>query len=206
MAVFLMNKMFIGFQPGTNKINSDVGKFRQAAALKRPELVPWDMEELQLVSLTEVGKVTRKGFGRSAQAVVESIYHEPMFYYHLKEYPATKKSAIILVQTSKYEFVYRIRPKDIQVFINEEYYGSILPDGTLLGSDRRSALGGIDRRDTRRCSIFAGELELGAVTLPEHRSSVNARAFDIDEKMNEEQFLLFMVLGIYDVVLHLNEK
>jgi len=205
MAVFLMNKMFIGFQPGTNKINSDVGKFRSQAAAKRPDLVPWTMEELSLVSLKEVNKVTRKGFGRSAQAIVESIYHEPMFYYYLKEYPATKKSAIILVQTSNFEFVYRIRTKDIQVFINEEYYGSILPDGSLLGSDRRTVIGGIDRRDHRRSTIHAGKLELGAVTLPEHQSSINARAFDIDEKMDEQQFLLFMVLGIYDVVLHLNE-
>lgn len=205
MAVYLMNRMFFGIQPGSNRINSDVSKFREKAAVKKPELVPWNQEELELVSLTEIDKVARKGFGRSAQAVVESIYHEPMFFYYYKEYPATKRSIIILAQTHRFEFVYRIKGSDIQVFINEEYFGSIRSDGALLASDRRAVLGGIDRSNHRRCKIFAGKVELGAVILPEHESSVNARAFDIDEQMNDEQFIIFMVLGIYDVILHLNE-
>lgn len=201
-----MNRTFFGIQPGSSKINSDVSKFRTLAQTHQPNLVPWTQEELELVSHTEINRVTRKGFGRSAQALVESIYHEPMFYYYYKEYPATKKSSILLAQTHNYEFVYRIRAKETQVFINEEYFGSLQNDGTLLAEDKRTVLGGIDRTNHLRCPIYADNVMLGSVVLPEHDTAINARAFDVDEKMSEHQFIVFMTLGIYDIVMHLNGK
>jgi len=82
MAIYLMNKTFIGFQPGSNRINSDVSRFRDLAGKWKSELVPWSFEETELFSLTEINKVKKKGFGKSGEAVVESIYHEPMLYYY----------------------------------------------------------------------------------------------------------------------------
>ncbi|MBK8503078.1 MAG: hypothetical protein IPL46_13215 [Saprospiraceae bacterium] len=132
MAVYMMNKTFIGFQPGTNKINSDVARFRELAAKWKPELVPWSYEETELFSLHEVNKVSKKGFGKSGEAIVQSIYHEPMLYYYLKEYPATQRNAIIFAQTARYEIVYRMRAKGTQIFVNEDFVGTIDGTGVLL--------------------------------------------------------------------------
>lgn len=204
IAIYLMNKTFIGFQPGTNKINSDVSRFRELASKWKTELVPWSFEETELFSLTEINKVTKKGFGRSAEAVVQSIYHEPMLYYYYKEYPATQRNAIIFAQTTRYEIVYRIRTKGTQVFVNEEFVGTIDPTGMFYREADRMVLGKIDRSESVRTKIFVGEKRVGSLLIPQEKSVVSPRAFDMDEKLEPQAHILFMVQAIHEVIHYLN--
>jgi hypothetical protein len=204
MAVYLMNKTFIGFQPGTNKINSDVARFRELAAKWKPELVPWSYEETELFSLHEENKVSKKGFGRSGEAIVQSIYHEPMLYYYYKEYPATQRNAIIFAQTGRYEIVYRIRAKGTQVFVNEEFVGTIDGTGIFYREAERLVLGAVDRKDPLRILIKVGEKQVGTFMIPIEKSVVRTRAFDMDEKLDDQAQLLFMILAIHEVVSYLN--
>ena len=200
---YLMNKMFIGFQPGSSRVNSDVNRFRSQAEKWREELVPWKQEELGLVSLSERNKVTKKGFGRSSEGVIESIYHEPMLYYYYKEYPATSRNALLFVRTNRYEMVYRIKQKSTQVFVNEQHMGTIFPDGSLRSTDGTD-LGRIDRSDPYIRPIGLGSGQMGSVIFPSEEINIKPRAFDIDEQMDEGQRLLFMILGIHEIVLHLS--
>jgi len=203
MAIYLMNKMFLGIKPGTKKVNTDVSKFRDQAAQWKEQLVPWNEEEMELFSLAQSNQVSRRGFGRSFEGVVQSIYHEPMLYYHYKEYPASKRNAIIFAQTAKYEMVYRIRAKNTQVFVNESFLGTIEQDGTLHHPEQDQVYGRVMRQDLYRRPIFIDNQEMGAVVLPMSKSNVNPRAFDLDEKMEEGQQVFFMVLGIHEVILYL---
>ena len=204
MAVYLMNKTFIGFQPGTNKINSDVARFRDLAAKWKPELVPWSYDETELFSLHEVNKVSKKGFGKSGEAIVQSIYHEPMLYYYFKEYPATQRNAIIFAQTARYEIVYRIRAKGTQVFVNEEFVGTIDGSGVFYNEAERLMLGKIDRSDPLRVAIKVGEQPVGTFMIPVEKSVIRTRAFDMDARLDDQAQLLFMVQAIHEVVLYLN--
>lgn len=204
MAIYLMNKTFIGFQPGTNRVNSDVARFRSLAAKWKTELVPWSYEETELFSMTEINKVSKKGFGKSGEAIVESIYHEPMLYYYYKEYPATQRNAIVFAQTARYEIVYRIRAKGTQVFVNEEFAGSIDPSGVFYREADRLVLGKIDRTDSNRIKISVGDQRVGTFVIPFEKSVVSQRAFDMDEKLDPQGHLLFMIQGIYEVVMYLN--
>ena len=204
MAIYLMNKTFIGFQPGSNRVNSDVARFRELAAKWKTELVPWSYEETELFSLTEVNKVTKKGFGKSGEAIVQSIYHEPMLYYYYKEYPATQRNAIIFAQTARYEIVYRLRAKGIQVFVNEEFAGTIDPSGVFYREADRLVLGKIDRTDSSRIRIIVGETQVGSLLIPFEKSTVSPRAFDMDENLDASAHLLFMVMAIHEVVQYLN--
>ena len=129
IAVYLMNKMFLGFQPGSNRINHDVDRFRQQAETWKPKLVPWSQEELELCSISEQHTVSKKGFGKSREAVIQSIYHEPMAYYYFKQYPATSKSTILFLRFSGNEIVYRTKGKTTQIFIDENHEGSLSPIG-----------------------------------------------------------------------------
>ncbi len=203
MSVYLMNKMFIGFQPGSSRVNTDVNRFRSQANKWKDELVPWKQEELSLVSLSERNKVSKRGFGRSSEGIVESIYHEPMLYYYYKEYPATSRNALLFVQTHRYEMVYRMKQKATQVFVNEEHIGSLLPDGSLR-SNQGEVMGSIDRRDPYIRPIVLEDILVGSVLFPSEELNIKPRAFDIDEQMNDEQRLLFMILGIHEIVLHLS--
>lgn len=204
MAVYLMNKTFIGFQPGTKKINTDVSRFRDLASKWKPELVPWSYEETELFSLTEINKVAKKGFGKSGEAIVQSIYHEPMLYYYYKEYPATQKNAIIFAQTSRYEIVYRIRAKGTQVFVNEEFIGTIDPSGIFYHQAEKTILGGIDRTLSQQYSIKVGEVQAGSFIIPAEKSPISQRAFDLDIKLDAHAHLLFMIQAIHEVILYLN--
>jgi hypothetical protein len=203
MAVFLMNKMFIGFQPGSSRINSDVGRFRKQAQKWKSELIPWNDEELTLFSLKQSNQVAKRGFGRSFEGVVQSIYHEPMLYYNYKEYPATKKNAVLFAQTARYEMVYRIRNKDTQVFVNEVFFGTLKGDGTLLQDNGRKIAAHIARKSPYRREISIGDKMVGSVIFPEDSPSVSPRAFDMDEKMGEEESLYFIVLGVHEVIHHI---
>ncbi len=200
MVVYLMNKMFLGIKPGSKKVNTDVNKFREQAVKWKDQLVPWNLEEMELFSLAQSNQVSRRGFGRSFEGIIQSIYHEPMLFYNYKEYPASKRNAIIFAQTAKYEMVYRIRSKATQVFVNESFLGTIEPDGTLHHPERGEVFGRIDRSQTYRRPITLDDIEMGAVVLPDSKPNVNPRAFEIDEKMDERQQVLFMVLGIYEVI------
>jgi hypothetical protein len=203
MAVYLMNKMFIGFQPGSKKVNSDVSRFREQAAKWKDQLITWNEEEIELFSFVQSNQVSRRGFGKSFEGVIQSIYHEPMLYYHYKEYPSAKKNAIIFARTHKYEIVYRIRAKVTQVFVNESYLGSINPDGTLEHTQKKETFGRVIQKDPYRKPILIGDREMGSVVLPAEKSKVNPRAFDLDEKMDEREQVLFMVMGIYEVIHHI---
>ncbi len=206
MAVYLMNRTFIGFQPGTNKINSDVGKFRSLASKWKPELVPWNSEETELFSLNESNKVGRKGFGRSAEAIIQSIYHEPLLYYYYKEYPATKRNAVLLAQTARYEIVYRIRSKGTQVFVNEDFVGTIGSDGNLYRESERKLLGSVESKTPSHHSVIVQGREVGTMYFPQEKTNVPTRVFDMDEKLADDQHLLFMVQVIYVVVRYLVQK
>ncbi len=206
MAVYLMNKMFIGFQPGSNRINSDVGKFREKAQGYGGELVPWNNEELELFSFNQTNQVAKRGFGRSYEGVVQSIYHEPMLYYSYKEYPATNKNAIVFARTAQYELVYRIRAKGTQIFVNEDFYGTLTTDGSLRRNGGKKVLGSIHRNHPQFKEIILGEKILGRVVIPTEKPVISPRAFDLDEKMDQDEQLFFMVLGIYEVIMHLSSR
>lgn len=201
-SVFLMNKMFFGFQPGSNKINSDVQRFRNQAEKWKAELVPWEQEELELLSMSEQNKVSRKGFGKSAEGVLQSIYHEPMLYYYYKEYPATSKNAILFTNSSKYEMVYRIKQKSTQVFVNEKHHGTIKPDGSFLGPDGQF-IGKLDRSMPSRYEIEVGDKVMGSIIFPTEELKIRPRAFEIDETMDQPERLAFMIQGIYEIILYL---
>ena len=206
MGIYLMNKMFFGFQPGSKRINSDVGKFRTNAQKHKDELIPWHYDELELFSLNQKNLVSKRGFGRSFEGLVLSIYHEPMLYYYYKEYPATKKNAILFAQTSRYEIVYRIRAKSTQIFVNESFVGSLELDGRLTQNKGRDLLARIDRKNPYMREIYLTEKLMGSVILPSEAPKISPRAFEIDEKMDEQQLLLFIVLGVHEIVDHLTHQ
>ncbi|MBK8503077.1 MAG: hypothetical protein IPL46_13210 [Saprospiraceae bacterium] len=65
-------------------------------------------------------------------------------------------------------------------------------------------LGSIDRTDPSRISIKVGERQVGAFLIPIEKSVVRTRAFDMDEKLDDQAQLLFMIQAIHEVVLYLN--
>jgi len=203
MAVYLMNKAFFGFQPGTNKVNSDVAKFRGLAAKWKEELVKWSFEETELFSLSETNKVAKKGFGKSVEAIVQSIYHEPMLYYYYKEYPSAQKNAILFCQTNRYEIVYRIRPKGTQVFVNESFTGTIDANGSFYRESDKALIGMVNQSNPYMMPVKVGDLEIGTILFPTEKSNIQPRAFEMDEKVDEERHLLFMIQSIYQIALYL---
>ena len=205
MAVYLMNKMFFGFKPGSKRVNSDISRFREQANAWKPELVPWNNEEIELFSLVQTNQISKRGFGKSFEGIIQSIYYEPMLYYYYKEYPAAKKNAIIFTKTANFEIVYRIRAKATQVFVNESYLGSISPEGILEHQQKREVFGKINRGNPYRRPIQVGEKEMGSVVFPSEKTTVNPRVFDLEETMDEREQIIFMALGIFEIISYITQ-
>ncbi|MCB0667040.1 MAG: hypothetical protein KDC80_14505, partial [Saprospiraceae bacterium] len=107
-------------------------------------------------------------------------------------------------QTTRYEIVYRIRTKGTQVFVNEEFVGTIDPSGMFYREADRLVLGKVDRSESIRTKVYVGEARVGSLMIPQEKSVVSPRAFDMDEKLDPKAHLLFMVQAIHEVILLLN--
>ena len=82
--------------------------------------------------------------------------------------------------------------------------GSIDPSGVFYREADRLVLGKIDRSDSSRIKIYVGETRTGTFLVPLEKSVVSPRAFDMDEKLDSNAHLLFMIQAIYEVVMYLN--
>ena len=193
--------MFFGFAPSSKRINADIGRIRKKAHVWLAQLVPWSVEDLELFSFNQKGKVSKKRFGWSYEGIICSIFHESMVFYHLKKYPVSKTNAILYVRTARYEIVYRIKVKETQVFINNNYFGSLTPQGILYNKTAKNGiLGRVSESGKFRKTITINTREAGSVIFPEYQATVNPRAFEVDVRLSDTDLICFMVLGIYEVV------
>jgi hypothetical protein len=199
-----MNWLFFGVGPSSKRINANIEKIRKRADLRLSELVPWGLEDLELFSFNQKGKVLKKRLGRSVEGVISSIFHESMVYYHFKKYTVSKINGILYLRTARYEIVYRIRPKESQVFVNDNYFATLTKEGILYVRSRRKNIRGqvIDISNLRK-EIILHDMVAGYVVFPEQQASVNPRAFEISDKLEDKDILHFMVLGIFEVVKYL---
>lgn len=74
-ALYLAYFALINFQPGKAKIRSDLKKMKGEITPWIDELVPWDREELELLSSNQVNQKVKKGVIKTAKGVFTSIYH-----------------------------------------------------------------------------------------------------------------------------------
>ncbi len=199
--IYLLYQLLVNFQPGKGKINNDLRKLKEEMKPYISELVPWDKEELELLSLNQINTSTKKGFTKTAKGVFTSIYHEPLVAYAYKKYMSSKENAVIYATTSEMEFEYRIREKHTQIRINGQFIGNLANNGALYAGKSNRLLAKINKEsEGLHLPILVKDKELAMLVKPENARAVNPRAFELVSPMDKEEEALLLSLSILEMV------
>ena len=199
VAFQLFYKFVSNFQPNSKKIKADLAQIRQELKPWFEQLVPWNQEEMELLSYNQIQKSLTTGIVTYMKGIFTSIYNEPMFSYAYKRYYSATNNAILYARTSHHEFFYRIRENEIKLHIDDLYVGIIKADG-MLYSARTDRLIGRINQETGFMPIILGEKEQGVLLTGSETTKMNARAFQFVNAMNDEEEVAFLSLAILQMV------
>jgi hypothetical protein len=201
VAIYLLYQLLRNFQPGKNRVLSDFRKMRDEIKEWSDQLVPWNREEMSLLSLKQVNQKIKRGMTKTAKGIFTSIYHEPLVVYSYRKYISTQKNAILYARTSKNEFAYRIKKKGIDVNIDGQYAGALKHNGEFYGGRRNRLLAQIKRDDELQLHpITIGKREVASVLNPTKTEKHNPRAFQFLQPMESKEEKMFMALAILEMV------
>lgn len=206
--IWLMNRIYLGVQPGKNMVEADLTKIRKESQPDLDSLVKWNNEELELLSYNVERKIKKKGFGKYEAGFFKSIYQERMFYYAIKEYMATAKKIVLYARTKDHEIIYQINKNGAQVYVDSEHLGIISTNGEFVNSKSRKFFGSIKRQNKQLTKIYNEQDELlGSIKVPESwEGAINPRASDMEKELDEKDLLLFKIMSIYEILLIYIEK
>ena len=191
----------INFQPGSNKIRTDLKKMKSEIMPWIDQLVPWTKEEMELLSTNQVNQKIKKGIIKTAKGVFTSVYHEPLVAYSYKKYVSPNVNAVLFVRTSNHEFVYRMKKKGTELFIDNQPVGMISNDGLLYGGKRKRLLARINKEDNElELPIIVGDKERGTLVRSNSSGEVNARAFQFVTPMGAQEEAVFLSLAVFELV------
>jgi hypothetical protein len=191
--VQLFNQLTLS--PDTRAWRAALDKLRaRLKAMPGGALIPWESETLSLLSFNR-GYVKKAGFWNNvSEGVFTTIYQEPVVAYAMQK---AGSAGVIMARTADREFVFRIKGKETEIWINEQPFG-ILVDGALLSAGRNSKLmGRLDwKSDLAQNPVLLGDNTAAALANPGMNTSPNPRAVFLlrDLKPEEENALLAMAI------------
>ncbi len=135
-------RALLGIPPGATKINKDLAVMRQLTKPVADQLIPGKMKRsLELDVPQSGGENPEKGNGSMILGSVQSIYVEPMVTFAYMDYVKGTREALLYCRTRDLEIVYRIKKRDIDVFLNGNQVAIIDQQNIMYGLKSRSAVG-----------------------------------------------------------------
>ena len=199
--IYLLYQLILNFQPGGNKIRSDLEKLRAEMAPWFADLVPWDdKDDIELLSLNQINKSVKGGLGKTIKGVFTSIYHEPMIAYAYRRYLSSGENAVLYARTQHHEFLYRIRPKEVQISIDNQYLGTLNEKGQLIGARNNRLLAQVNTEDELVLPVQIGDKEVAGLIRPEKARQTNPRAFEYVLPMEADEEAILLSLSILQMV------
>lgn len=201
LTAYFLFQVLTNFQPGSNKILTDLRKMREEVTPWLNQLVPWTREEMELLSHNQVNKAVKKGVSPTVKGIVTSIYNEPMMVYSYKKYVSPNANGLLMVRTSHHEFVYRIRSKGVEVSIDNQLVGIIRDEKEFYHVKNNKLLARIERTEGElMLPVLVGDREVGNLNLPDPEMKANSRAFQFLAPMSKEEEALFLSLAAFEMI------
>ena len=202
--VYMLSKALPNFQPGSKRIQADLKALKGEVDQLNTELVPVDLEEIELFSHDQIKNSVRKNVGVKAKGVFTTIYHEPVLAYGMRRYISGKnKNAIMYARTAKHEFSYRYHKGEVQFGIDGKLVGTIRENGILYGGKSKRRLANINRENSVSMPVIIGDREVASMTsfrLPTKKEkNLGKRAFEfVKNDISQEEILLLLGLALHD--------
>lgn len=192
------------FSPGEKRIREELKRMQAEMDGWVGELVPIDRKELELFSLTQIKNSVKKRFTTSGKGIYTTIFEEPIVAYSYKRYLGKNAHALLYCRTAEHEYAYWIRPKGVQVVIDNKLVGTFKEDkGVLYSAQSKKMLARINRDDKKMSPIVVGEREVASVVkaLPAAKADISARAFQfVREDLTEEEEKLLLSISLLEMV------
>jgi hypothetical protein len=194
-------RAILGIPPGISRINKDLAFMRQLTKPIADQIIPWeDEKELELMALKVEVKSQKRGMDKMMVGSVQSIYFEPMVTFAYRDYVKGVREALLYCRTRNMEFVYRIKKRDIDVFLNGNQVAIIDQQGIMHGLKSRSALGSVKPYSSDLLSIVVLDREAGHLFNPLRPHSDVQRAFYLMTRLKDEEERIFLALGLYELI------
>lgn len=194
-------RALLGIPPGATRINKDLAIMRQLTKPVADQIIPWEKEkELELMALKLDIRTHKRGMDRMLLGSVLSIYVEPMVTFAYMDYVKGTREALLYCRTRDIELVYRIKKRDIDVFLNGKQVAIIDQEGIMYGLRSKSAVGRVKPYSADLLSIIILDREAGHLFNPLRPHSEVQRAFFLMSKLTDEEERIFLALGLYELI------
>lgn len=194
-------RALLGIPPGTSRINKDLAIMRQLTKPIADQIIPWEKEkELELMALKMDFKTQKRGMDKMILGSIQSIYVEPMVSFAYMDYVKGTREGLLYCRTRELEIVFRIKKKDIDVFLNGNQVAIIDQQNVMYGLKSRSALGRVKPYSADLLSIVILDREAGHLFNPMRPHSEVQRAFYLMTKLDDDEERIFLTLGLYELI------
>lgn len=205
ITIFIFQKIFFG-KTIPDQIKKESEKTRKIYNRQIPDLLPWTPHDMELLSYYVHQKSERKGFGHTFRGIFTSIYQEDMLIFHHKK-PFAKSDPFTIAITTDHEIWYD--PKN-NVYVNGEFLGRIDKENCFANKKLQRTFGKIVKRSPLLYEIINEKNEItGSIKVPEDWDLPFPRAVEIRKDLNQEEIILFKILGckkIIETYFHKHQK
>ncbi len=204
IAPFIFYFVVKNWQPSSSKINKDVNELSLAVQDDIDALLPWDEDELELLSYDVVKQSSKRGLGTTYSGTITSIYQEPMVVYVGKKYMNLSKKAngFIYAVTAHHDFFYRLRNNGVTLYIDEKEVGYLKGNGDLVSMDRKKLLASINSKSNELFApVTIGKREIANIKKLKTSVKINERAFNhVKKDISKDEERLLLSLSIYEIL------
>ena len=144
-----------------NRLLKEFNRLDQMLNKVPADLIPMNKEELGLLSFHQDQKKTTGWVNRVSHGIITSIYQEHLAQYMFRSYYFAAIASILYVRTTSYKFGYIFGRKKCDIFINDQYAGSLNRKGELVGPKGRRVLLRLHQQFDKATSIKILDREVG---------------------------------------------
>ena len=123
-------------------VEKDLNLLKESISKLKRDLVDLDEEELPLLSLKQKRSKVRMKSKKLLAGTFQSIYEENLVSYSTMTYQSGHH--LIVAQTSEQEFVYRLKNKITDVYVNGSFVGQLNDKGELIHPVHKNVIAEID--------------------------------------------------------------
>lgn len=176
----------------------DMSYLRSENSDNKTLLVPFTKDEMELLSLNQVKKTKKRGFNKLTKGIFNTIYYEALVAYAILEYYDDNK--LILITTSKDEFIYMVKKGSTHVYMNNIEAG-VINDASEFFSVNRKLLAKIDGADHLAThAVWIQGKNIGFIANPKHTEKTLPRAYNLLKDMTQDEQNIFLCLTLINLV------
>ena len=195
----VMGSFFLQTQGVKSRVKQDLKTLSTELEEVVSTLVPWEQEDLELLSVTQSKLKKKLGIHTQIAGVITNVYQEHLIAFAYKDYYYKKKKAILVARTSAHNFYYKITKKAVDVFRDNIHIGTLMSDGTFFQEDIEIAK--IDQSKTLSLiPISIKNKQVASLVNPVDASHEHARALKIVEQLSTDEKELILSLSLYELI------